>query len=95
LTLSAGIPRSSRFREAVERLQNSQRLRIRTLSGVSYEEVRAHFGRSRVYIGLGISDAISTAVLESMVMGCFPIQTKTSCCNEWFSDAASLLIYPI
>ena len=43
-------------------------------------------GRARVMIGAGISDGISTTLLESMAMGCFPIQSNTSCCDEWFED---------
>jgi hypothetical protein len=73
-------------RDAIAQLQKDSVLNIRILSGVPYEEVLAHYGRARIYMGLGIADGISTAVLESMVMGCFPIQTGSSCCNEWVTD---------
>jgi len=43
---------------------------------------------------VSISDAISTSVLESMAMGAFPIQTNTSCCNEWFEDGIGGFIVP-
>lgn len=51
-------------------------------------------GRARVYIGISISDAISTSMLEAMAMGAFPIQTNTSCCDEWIADGRSGFIVP-
>ncbi len=72
--------------QAVRDLQAGGRLDIRCLPKLSHPEMLMQFGRARIYIGLSESDAISTAVLESMVMGTFPIQTNTSCCNEWFAD---------
>lgn len=61
-------------------------MRIRVLETVSHEEMLGYFGRARVYLGLSESDGISTSVLDSMVMGTFPIQTNTACCDEWFAD---------
>jgi glycosyltransferase involved in cell wall biosynthesis len=54
----------------------------------------SYFGRARLYMGISISDAISTSVLESMAMGAFPIQTDTSCCDEWFKDGEGGFIVP-
>ena len=42
-----------------------------------------YFGHARMYIGLSISDAISTSLLEAIMMGAFPIQSDTSCADEW------------
>ena len=44
------------------------------------------FSRSLIYIGLSLSDGISTSMLEAMAMGAIPVQTSTACCDEWFSD---------
>ena len=41
------------------------------------------FDESRVYIGCSVSDGISTSFLESLISGSYPIQTNTSCANEW------------
>ncbi len=57
------------------------------------EILRLH-GKARVSIGLSISDAISTSVLEAMAMGSFPIQSWTSAANEWFEDGKSGLLVP-
>jgi glycosyltransferase involved in cell wall biosynthesis len=60
----------------------------------SHEEMLRWYGRARVYIGLSISDAISTSMLEAVVMGAFPIQSNTSCANEWISHGSGGFIVP-
>lgn len=49
---------------------------------------------SRISIGVSISDAISTSLLEAMVMGAFPIQSCTACAEEWIQDGVSGMIVP-
>ncbi len=55
---------------------------------LSYKDIQANFSKSRVYIGCSISDGISTSFLESLVAGSYPIQTGTSCANEWVGRGA-------
>jgi glycosyltransferase involved in cell wall biosynthesis len=52
------------------------------------------FGRARIYIGLSISEAISTSLLEAIALGAFPIQSNTSCADEWIIDGRSGFIVP-
>ena len=47
------------------------------------DEVIAIFRRSAVYIGLSRSDGISASMIEAMANGAVPIQSDTSCCDEW------------
>src|SRR4030066_1151075 len=54
------------------------------LGSTSHDEILSYHGSARISIGLSITDAISTSLLEAMVMGSFPIQSDTSCANEWF-----------
>jgi glycosyltransferase involved in cell wall biosynthesis len=61
-------------------------MNIKVIDWAPHDEILFHFGRARLYLGVSISDGISTSVLESMAMGAFPIQTNTSCCDEWFTD---------
>jgi glycosyltransferase involved in cell wall biosynthesis len=44
------------------------------------------FSEARIYIGISLSDGISTSLLEAMAVGCYPIQTDTSCANEWLTN---------
>jgi hypothetical protein len=42
-----------------------------------------YFSVAKIYIGASKSDGISTSFLEALCLGAFPIQTNTSCGNEW------------
>jgi len=64
-------------------------LDIDVLHYTSHDEMLKLFARARLYLGVSISDAISTAMLEAMALGAFPIQTNTACCSEWIQDGRS------
>jgi glycosyltransferase involved in cell wall biosynthesis len=53
---------------------------------LGHEEVLKLLSESEIYIGHSLSDGISTSMLEAMAMGAVPIQTCTSCANEWIAD---------
>ena len=59
-----------------------------------HKEILALHGKARISIGLSISDAISTSFLESLVMGSFPIQSWTSCADEWVQHGITGLLVP-
>jgi len=67
---------------------------VKIIQNGSHEEILKVFGKARIYIGLSISDGISTSLLESMVMGAFPIQSCTACADEWIEDGKSGFIVP-
>lgn len=75
--------------EAVEELRAFHGLDISILSYTSHERMLKYFAHARIYLGVSVSDAISTSMLEAMAMGAFPIQTDTSCCDEWIADGKS------
>jgi hypothetical protein len=50
---------------------------------LNISDMHENFANSRVYIGASRSDGISTSFLEALVLGAYPIQTNTSCGNEW------------
>ena len=81
-------------RIAAELFQQDTNVPVRIIPAVSHEEMLRYYGRARIYIGLSISDAISTSLLEAMVMGAFPIQSCTACAEEWIEDGKSGLIVP-
>lgn len=62
--------------------------------GTSHREILRWHGRARVFVGLSISDAISTSMLEAMVMGAFPVQSWTACADEWITDGLNGLLVP-
>lgn len=73
-------------RLATQLLAGRTGLDIECLDAVPHEEILRLHGQARVSIGLSISDAISTSLLEAMAMGAFPIQSDTSCASEWIED---------
>ncbi len=87
---SGGHEPISRARELVRR----GLLNITVIGWATHDQMLSYFGSSRLYLGVSISDAISTSVLEAMAMGAFPIQTNTSCCDEWFDDGVGGFIVP-
>ena len=62
---------------------------IKSLDRLSNMELLKVFAMARIYLGVGVTDGISTSMLEAMSMGAFPIQTNTACCNEWLEDGRS------
>jgi glycosyltransferase involved in cell wall biosynthesis len=56
---------------------------------LSHEQMLDLFSSARIYIGISLSDGISTSLIEAMAMGAFPIQTSTACVDGWFHDAES------
>ncbi len=81
-------------RIAAELFEQDTGIKVTILSRTSYEEILKLHGRARISIGLSISDAISTSLLEAMIMGSFPIQSGTACANEWVVDGKSGFIVP-
>lgn len=53
-----------------------------------------HFSESRIYIGISLSDGISTSLLEAMATGCYPIQSGTSCASEWLTSTSGAIVDP-
>jgi glycosyltransferase involved in cell wall biosynthesis len=79
---------------SAELLTQSTGLQIDIIPTCSHDEMLALFNSARVYIGLSISDAASTSMLEAMAMGTFPIQSCTACVDEWLVDGETGLVVP-
>ncbi len=85
---------SDEVKIAAELVSQSTGIPIDLIPPCSHDEMLRLFGRARLYIGLSISDAIPTSLLESLVMGAFPIQSCTSCADEWVENGQTGLIVP-
>ncbi len=62
--------------------------------GSPHEQILRLHGQARISIGMSISDAISTSLLEALVMGSFPIQSATACADEWVENGKTALLTP-
>jgi glycosyltransferase involved in cell wall biosynthesis len=60
----------------------------------THTQMLNEFSRSRIYVGASRSDGISTSFLEAIATGAYPVQTSTSCANEWVSRGAIASIVP-
>jgi glycosyltransferase involved in cell wall biosynthesis len=56
---------------------------------LSHTQMLDLFASARIYIGVSLSDGISTSLLEAMAMGAFPLQTSTACVDDWFTSGES------
>jgi hypothetical protein len=61
------------------------RLRIRAIpkKRLTHHEMIELYSRSAAYVGFSRSDGISTSFLEAISHGVYPLQTSTSCVDEW------------
>jgi glycosyltransferase involved in cell wall biosynthesis len=67
---------------------------VEVIPRCSHAEMLRWHGRARIYLGLSISDALSTSLAEAMALGAFPIQSCTACADEWIDDGVSGFIVP-
>jgi glycosyltransferase involved in cell wall biosynthesis len=86
---------SPEIRPHIRALAATGRLNVAILDQVGHDEMLRLHGQARLYVGISISDAISTSLLEAMAMGAFPIQTNTSCCDEWIVNGRSGYSVPV
>ena len=72
----------------VRKLVKDTQLNVRSLKRgeLPHNELLSFFKSARIYIGISLSDGISVSLQEAMVHGAFPIQTDTSCIDEWITD---------
>jgi glycosyltransferase involved in cell wall biosynthesis len=84
---------AARFRAL--KLRFAHRVKVRIIKKrTSHDDMLRHFSRSRVYMGISLSDGISTSLLEAMATGCYPIQTGTGCADEWLSAGSGSIVSP-
>ena len=74
---------SESTRIQVEVLRNRNSINIRCLNKISHAEMQEIFCKSRISIGLAISDGLPGALLEAMQAGAFPIQSENSGVGEF------------
>jgi glycosyltransferase involved in cell wall biosynthesis len=70
----------------VDYLQNNSSLDIEIIKRTSNEEIKNYFSLSRVYIGLAVSDGLSTSMVEAMEQGTFPIQSENSAASSFIKN---------
>jgi glycosyltransferase involved in cell wall biosynthesis len=92
-TVEVYLPRNG-VAEACELFEARTGIPTKVIPPAPHEEIMRLQGQSRISIGLNVSDGISHAVLEAMIMGAFPIQANTACLNGWIEDGKTGLVVP-
>jgi len=62
---------------------------------ISHQGMMSLFCSARIHIGVSASDGMPGSLREAMVSGCFPIQTESSCANEWIEDGRTGFIFSL
>lgn len=70
-------------------------IEVHRIGALTHQEVLEYFSRSLVYVGISMSDGISTSMLEAMAMGAIPVQTDTACCDEWVGPSSAAMVSEI
>jgi predicted RNase H-like nuclease (RuvC/YqgF family) len=81
------LQKSGKEKESLE-FKDQQKINDFIKRQKQQDEIMKEFSKSRIYIGCSESDGISTSFLESLITGAYPIQTNTSCANEWILKGA-------
>lgn len=68
-------------------LSSNLKLKVFPKNRLTHASLQELFRRSVIYLGVSKSDGISTSMLEAMAAGAIPVQTSTSCCDEWFTSS--------
>ena len=82
-----------RLRSLFSRLRHGVNIRI-VRKRTSHTDMLKLFSESRAYLGIALSDGISTSLLEAMATGCYPIQSNTGCASEWLTESSGSLVAP-
>jgi glycosyltransferase involved in cell wall biosynthesis len=77
-----------RTRKIINRIKRDTGLAIHSYKKhqLNHSSMLALFRESRIHIGISASDGMPGSLREAMLNGCMPIQSDTSCANEWFTD---------
>lgn len=75
-----------------ELLQQETGLNIHVFQNAEHEKWLELLSQARVNIGVSISDGTPLSMLESLLVGAFPIQTHTACADEWLVDGETGII---
>jgi glycosyltransferase involved in cell wall biosynthesis len=81
---------SAAVREWVERMRKELNLDIQISPYLDdHDHAIERLAEARAVVGIGISDGISTTLLEAMAVGTLPIQSSTACADEWVEHGRS------
>lgn len=85
---------SEAVEKAADKLAISTGVTVKIIKQARNVEILKLFGRSRIGIGMSISDGSPNTLLEAMIMGAFPIQSDTVSTGEWIKNGENGFLVP-
>ena len=85
---------SDNVRREAALLARETGLSVTVLPSSPHREMLRLMSRSRIAIGLSISDGSPNTMLEALIAGAFPIQSDTISTREWIDGKNGLLVPP-
>jgi len=74
---------SKSVKQKSKQLRKRLGINIDVLPRMPKTKLMAYFGEARAYLGLALSDGLSTSMVEAMSYGAFPIQSENSAAPEF------------
>ena len=85
---------TNEVRARAERLAKEANIQLTILPPSPNDEIVKLMGRSRIAIGIGLTDGSPVSLLEAMIMGAFPIQADTVSTGEWIRHGENGFLVP-
>ena len=80
---------SESVRLQVEFLRSAKNWNIHVIGRTSNQQMKTYFSQARLYVGLAVSDGLSTSMVEAMAGGAFPIQSLNSAAGVFIQEGVS------
>ncbi len=77
------------MKEYIQYVNSKENMKIKVLADTNYQGWLDCLAEARVSITNNLSDGIPSSFFESMLMGVFPIQSESSCTDEWIENGVS------
>ena len=81
-------------KDYVQYINSKEKLNIQLFNSGTYEDWMKLLTEARISINNNLSDGNPSSLFEAMLMGVFPIQSKSSCANDWLQDKVTGLLPP-
>jgi len=70
----------------VQYINSKEKLNIQLFTSGTYNDWMNLLSEARISINNNLSDGNPSSLFEAMLMGVFPIQSKSSCADDWLED---------
>jgi glycosyltransferase involved in cell wall biosynthesis len=73
-------------KEYISYINSQENMNIKIYKETGYDDWLTTLSQARISVTNNLSDGIPSSLFESMLLGVFPIQSNTSCADEWIEN---------